>query len=511
MADNTYRNFRSRDTSSRGNAGRDGADDPLAELARLIGQSDPAGERGREGWRSDTHSDAPAAEMEWAADESYADQRYQAADAYPSQRAPDSYPAQRAADPFPPLPPAPQLPRDDDYYDDRGSSQFPTAPRLHGVSEDALARAISSDDRYGDDRHPDDRHPDDRQTPSFMADHRVDTYRDDERHDDASDQPYEEEEDLDEAPASRRRSGLVMVAAVLGLAVLGTAGAFAYRAMFGGSIMPTLPPIIKAGEGPNKIVPTNPGTQAGGTNQAAGSGSEKLVSREEQPVDVQDPTKAPRVISTIPVTPPGSAPGVPSPVMAGPGGADPAFGAAPGAGAATPTPSGPKKVHTVTIRPDQMGGPPVAAAPPPPAATAAPAPRAPAAVVARGPAPTGGGSEPLALVPSAGAAPAAHPRTAAVVPSTEPASISPASPGGGYVVQVTSQRSEAEAKSAYHAMKTKYPDQLGNREAMIRRADLGAKGTFYRAVVGPFVSMEEAAGLCSGLKAAGGNCIVQKN
>jgi hypothetical protein len=97
------------------------------------------------------------------------------------------------------------------------------------------------------------------------------------------------------------------------------------------------------------------------------------------------------------------------------------------------------------------------------------------------------------------------------VPNAEPASISPASPSGGYVVQVTSQRSEAEAKSAYHTLKGKYPDQLGNREAMIRRADLGAKGTFYRAVVGPFVSMEEAAGLCSGLKAAGGNCIVQKN
>jgi SPOR domain len=501
MADNTYRNFRSRDTSSRGNAGRDVADDPLAELARLIGQSDPAGERGREGWRSDTYSDAPpAAEMDWAADESYADQRYQAADSYPSQRAADSYPA---ADPFPPLPPAPQLPRDD-YYDDRGSSQFPTAPRLHSVSEDALARAISSDERY------DDRHPDDRQTPSFMADHRVDSYRDDERYDDETDQPHDEE-DYDEAPTRRRRSGLVMVAAVLGLAVLGTAGAFAYRAMFGGSIMPTLPPIIKAGEGPNKIVPANSGTQAGGTNQAAGPGGEKLVSREEQPVDVQDQTKAPRVISTIPVTPPGSAPAVPSPVMAAPGGADPAFGPPPGGAAPSPTTSGPKKVHTVTIRPDQMGGPPAVSAPPP-APTAAPAPRAPAAVVARAPAPAGGGNEPLALVPSAGAAPAAHPRTAAVVPSTEPASISPASSsGGGYVVQVTSQRSEAEAKSAYRTMKSKYPDQLGNREAMIRRADLGAKGTFYRALVGPFVSMEEAAGLCSGLKAAGGNCIVQKN
>ena len=57
----------------------------------------------------------------------------------------------------------------------------------------------------------------------------------------------------------------------------------------------------------------------------------------------------------------------------------------------------------------------------------------------------------------------------------------------------------------------RFPNQLGGREAMIRRADLGAKGTFYRAMVGPFASSEQAAELCSGLKAAGGSCIVQRN
>ena len=46
---------------------------------------------------------------------------------------------------------------------------------------------------------------------------------------------------------------------------------------------------------------------------------------------------------------------------------------------------------------------------------------------------------------------------------------------------------------------------------MVRRADLGDKGIYYRALVGPFASMEQAAGMCSNLKAAGGNCIVQKN
>jgi cell division protein FtsN len=44
----------------------------------------------------------------------------------------------------------------------------------------------------------------------------------------------------------------------------------------------------------------------------------------------------------------------------------------------------------------------------------------------------------------------------------------------------------------------------------IRRADLGAAGTYYRALVGPFASAEKAAKLCNGLKAAGGDCVILK-
>jgi cell division septation protein DedD len=83
--------------------------------------------------------------------------------------------------------------------------------------------------------------------------------------------------------------------------------------------------------------------------------------------------------------------------------------------------------------------------------------------------------------------------------------------GGGYAVQVTSQRSEADAQAAFRALQGKYPQQLGGRRAIIRRADLGAKGVYYRALVGPFASGELAAGLCTSLKAAGGNCILQRD
>jgi cell division septation protein DedD len=137
--------------------------------------------------------------------------------------------------------------------------------------------------------------------------------------------------------------------------------------------------------------------------------------------------------------------------------------------------------------------------------------------------PTASGSGPLALVPQGDAAapspappppaaPAPRTRTAAA-PNPAPAPIAPTAiaPGnGGYAVQVSSQRSEAEALAAFKNLQSRFPNQLSGREMTVRRADLGSKGVYYRAMVGPLSSMEEAAGLCSSIKAAGGNCIVQK-
>jgi hypothetical protein len=78
-------------------------------------------------------------------------------------------------------------------------------------------------------------------------------------------------------------------------------------------------------------------------------------------------------------------------------------------------------------------------------------------------------------------------------------------------VQVSSQRSEAEAQASWRALQAKYPDQLGSHSATIKRVDLGDKGVYYRAMVGPFTSSGEADQLCSELKAAGGQCLRQRN
>ena len=84
--------------------------------------------------------------------------------------------------------------------------------------------------------------------------------------------------------------------------------------------------------------------------------------------------------------------------------------------------------------------------------------------------------------------------------------------GGGYLVQVSSQKNEADAQASFRVAAGQVPDGARARASpVIKRADLGEKGVYYRAMVGPFGSPEEAAQFCSSLKTAGGQCVVQRN
>jgi cell division septation protein DedD len=96
--------------------------------------------------------------------------------------------------------------------------------------------------------------------------------------------------------------------------------------------------------------------------------------------------------------------------------------------------------------------------------------------------------------------------------ATTPVPAAPApSAGGGYVVQVSSQKSEADAQASFRSLQGKFPAVLGSRSPLIKRADLGEKGVYYRAMVGPFGSPDEASQFCGNLKTAGGQCVVQRN
>lgn len=75
----------------------------------------------------------------------------------------------------------------------------------------------------------------------------------------------------------------------------------------------------------------------------------------------------------------------------------------------------------------------------------------------------------------------------------------------GYYAHLASQRSEADARVAYRLLQNRFPAILGEHDAVIRRADAGADGTYYRVEIGP-LSAGQADQLCGTLKAAGGSC-----
>ena len=292
------------------------------------------------------------------------------------------------------------------------------------------------------------------------------------------------------------------VAAVLALAVVGTGAAFAYRT-YVGSPRSGEPPIIKADNSPTKVVPA-PGDGASAKTpdrMVPGDGSEKIVSREEAPVDVNSKS-GPRVVFP-PLNQNGSPPSVASVTPAGP----PPAGAANG----TMSNSEPRKIKTLAVKGDAAdnGGVPAGAAAP-----AKPAPAARAAAPASAPAPrnpsaaNASANAPLSLSPQGG--PAADPAPPTRLATTNPVQTTP-SAGGGYLVQVSSQKNESDAQASYRALQSKFPGVLGSRPPVIKRADLGDKGVYYRAMVGPFGSTDEAAQFCGNLKTAGGQCVVQRN
>ncbi|BBF92535.1 SPOR domain-containing protein [Blastochloris tepida] len=264
---------------------------------------------------------------------------------------------------------------------------------------------------------------------------------------------------------NRSRLIIMLVGGVIGLAAVGTGAVFGYRALVGGGE----PPTIKADAGPNKVAPSGPQDtsnqkliydRVGG---AASSGNENVVSREEQPVELGRPGQ-PRVVL--------------------PGGVDPGG-------------NEPRKVRTMTVRSD---GTVVPSAPGPVATTTTPARpvTTPAAPVQTAPV------QPLAVQPQP-----ATPRPVTPAP-VQPQRTAAIPANGGFVVQVSAARSEAEAQAALRSVQSKYGDVLAGQPTSVRKVNLGDRGTFYRAHIGPFATREQANDLCSNLRSAGGDCIVQQ-
>jgi hypothetical protein len=471
--------------------------DPLAELARLIGQTEPFGNAAR--------ANPPPR-------------------AIPRQRHQPQYETPSAEEePAPPPGPPPWMRRANARVIQREAEteippeqEYPAS--VHPVHR--YARPAVPDDQYREEEQHTEEEPAYEQTEQQADPARYDEalydqidtgVHDYQREPAYPDDPYAYQDGYDEEHDRRtagRRGKVLTVIAVLTLAVVGTGAAFAYRTYFG-LVRSTEPPIIRADNSPTKIVPA-PGDNIAKApdRMPSADGTEKIVSREETPIDVNR-SGAPRIVfPTLKqnANPP-SPPSVSTSTMPA---ADSASGAVPTNG--TMPSNEPHKIKTFAVRGDQpdSAAAPVGVSPPAPPPKPTAAPKA-AAAATRAVTPAAANA-PLSLAPDASSPPApaaeAHSRVATTTPNSTP----PAAPAsGGYLVQVSSQRSETDAQASFKTLQGKFPSVLGSQTPLIKRADLGDKGVYYRAMVGPFGTPEEAAQFCGSLKSAGGQCVVQKN
>lgn len=109
--------------------------------------------------------------------------------------------------------------------------------------------------------------------------------------------------------------------------------------------------------------------------------------------------------------------------------------------------------------------------------------------------------------------PKAATKLAAVSPATQTTAAAPAATpktgAGGYVLQIGSYKSDAEANASWTTYKGAHSSVAGY-SSDVRKVELGTKGTWYRLRIGPFANLSEANAACAKLKAQGGNCFPAK-
>jgi len=179
-----------------------------------------------------------------------------------------------------------------------------------------------------------------------------------------------------------------------------------------------------------------------------------------------------------------------------------------------PATAAPKKVKTVTVRPDgsrvEDGAlPPAVAMASRPAETAAPTAVAGAIGAATATPPTQ--AKPTATPPRIAKPKPVAPKVAAVEESSPDADSGQSAPPskGGFAVQFGAADSEADARELLKTVVSKYRSQLGGLKPTFKMATVNDK-TVYRVRVGA-VSKESANAICSKVKASGGSCFVAGN
>ncbi len=334
------------------------------------------------------------------------------------------------------------------------------------------------------------------------------------------DERFDDEMSDDQAPEKRRsvlRKPGTWLAVLIGTVTL--AGGAGLYAMGGGSMGDGTPALVKADASPLKVRPTNPGgvvvpnqdstvydrVAGGSLNEAE---QPKLLANTEEPVDLAAATEDDPVTEGLDFV--GGDPDVDE-VAEGEGKSEDRVAAqAPDeeAGTEEGIAVAPRKVRTMIVKADGTLVPREDAAVEPEEPVAAVAPAVNAARDALKKTQEGSMARSAAAADqTASIAPAsaddmpAEPADATV----QTASISP----GEWSIQVASQPNEAAAKASYDNLVRKYSGVLDGRGVNIVKAEIAGKGTFWRVRV-PAGSRDDAARLCTNLKAAGGTCFVSK-
>ncbi len=558
--------------------------DPLAELARIVGQDDPfrAILSARKPTAASVSADT-AADREFKQQPRYADEQPALDDPYFSSQ--HGYSRDLASEPV--------HGADPDYPDDAPFAYAPRSAAQNPSGDERPAPRATSDDIPGPDAGytsetcvPQDNY-DDRYAPSGQgatdrtamddtAGGDYDRYAYADPRDEANqadDQAYED--DASTVPPSavqqRSRKGLVVVAAVLGLAVAGVGVALGLKTQ-GAKVADGGPITISADSAPTKVQPQNPGgvdipNQSKQIYERVGEpdpAATKVVTREEQPVDVNQAVRrdVARIIVPGTMTLPPAADAPPA-VSAAP--ADSGSGPVPSGAASVSLPQAPsatgpglalgepRRVKTVSVKPDgsiatdgntteTKPAPESVAVPLPKPRTAQPAQVTPGPVTPNPAPPRAATSPPRATI--AAPAPAATPPSddsnsnrqnlsgapvnipgiagttnrPAATPATPPRQVATApardetastASTGGFAVQLAAPATEKEARETFAGLQRRYPGDLGSFKPTIRKAEVSDK-TIYRLRVGP-MSREDATALCSRLQTSGGACFVARN
>ena len=114
------------------------------------------------------------------------------------------------------------------------------------------------------------------------------------------------------------------------------------------------------------------------------------------------------------------------------------------------------------------------------------------------------------------------PRVAALIPeraemtstqieetaTAEPARVARFHSNGAFQVQLMALRSEDAAEKAWSDFNRMFPRLAADAQVDIQRADLGARGIFYRLRLGQFETRDAARNYCNELKSNGRDCMV---